>query len=139
MWHGVPVDLTCHKERAHCGRAIISQGQRQSKATIARTAGSRRAWLDRGDRDWATTELRSNNYDYRAKPGPGLRQTAVATAAEQLLACEIRIPVAAQLLSPLLFAPSQLSLMLAAHPTGSLLTNCLLDEPPDPGEQQRQL
>ena len=27
---GVPVDLTRHKERAYCGRAVISQSQRQS-------------------------------------------------------------------------------------------------------------
>ena len=26
---GVPVDLTHHKERAHCGRAVISQGRQQ--------------------------------------------------------------------------------------------------------------
>ena len=31
---GVPVDLTRHKERAHCGRAIISQGR--GRATITR-------------------------------------------------------------------------------------------------------
>ena len=65
---GVPVDLTRHKERADCGRAVISQGQRQSnnnyKATIAQTARSRHAWLGRGNRGWATTELRLNNYDY---------------------------------------------------------------------------
>ena len=92
---GIPVDLTCHKERAHCGCAVISQGQRRSnnyKATIARTAGSRRAWLGRGDCGWATTELRLNNYDYHTRPGPGLRRTAVATAAEWLpvYACRAR-------------------------------------------------
>ena len=76
-WRGFPVDLTRHKQRAHYDRAVISQGQRRSnnyKATIARTAGSRRAWLGRGDRGWATTELCLNNYDYRARPGPGLRR-----------------------------------------------------------------
>ena len=31
---GVPVDLTRHKERAHCGRAVISQGR--GGATIKR-------------------------------------------------------------------------------------------------------
>ena len=46
--HGVPVDIICHKERAHCGCAVNSQGQRRSnnyKATIARTAGSLYIWL----------------------------------------------------------------------------------------------
>ena len=74
---GVPVDLIRHKEGAHYDRAVISQGQRRSnsyKATIARTAGSRHAWLGRGDRSWATTELHFNNYDYRARPGPGEQQ-----------------------------------------------------------------
>ena len=36
-WHGVAVDLTRHKERPHCDRVVISQGQRRSnnyKATI---------------------------------------------------------------------------------------------------------
>ena len=88
----IPIDLTRHRERAHCGRPVISQGQRWSnnyKATIAPTAGSRRAWLGRGDRGWATTKLRLKNYDYRARPGtgPGLRRTAVATAAERLPVC----------------------------------------------------
>ena len=31
---GVPVDLTRHKERAHCGHAVISQGR--GGATITR-------------------------------------------------------------------------------------------------------
>ena len=87
---GVLVDLTRHKVRAHCGRAVISQDQRRSKATIARTAGSRHACLGRGDRSLATTELRLNNYDYRARPGPGLRRTAVVTAAERLPVCACR-------------------------------------------------
>ena len=48
---GSPEAQSAHlKERAHGGCAVISQGQKQSKATIARTAGSRRAWLGRGDR-----------------------------------------------------------------------------------------
>ena len=77
-----------------------------------RSLGPRRAWLlDRGDRGWATAELRLNNYDYRARPGPGLRRTAVATAAERLSVCACR----------------------------ARETACLLDEPPDPGEQQRRL
>ena len=82
---GIPVDLTLHKERAHCGRAVISQGQRQSnnyKATITRTAGS--------NAQLSTTELRLNNYDYRARLCPGLRRTAVATAAERLPVCACR-------------------------------------------------
>ena len=88
VWCGVPIDLVRHKEGAQCGRSVISQGQRRSnyKAMIARTAGSRRAWLGRGDRGWATTELRLNNYDYRARPGLGLRRT-VATVAERLPVC----------------------------------------------------
>ena len=96
--------LTSHvtQREAHCGRSIISQGQRRSnsyKATIARTAGSRRAWLGRGDRGWAITELRLNNYDYCAKPSPGLKRTAVATVAEQLPVCACRAKQTACLLS----------------------------------------
>ena len=37
-----------------------------------------------------STELRLNNYDYRDRPGPGLRRTAVATAAERLPVCVCR-------------------------------------------------
>ena len=74
---GVPIDLKRHKVRAHCGRAVISQGQQQLQGHDRSNSMSRRAWLGRGDRGWATTELRLNNYNYRSKPGPGLRRTAV--------------------------------------------------------------
>ena len=76
-----------HKERAHCGRAVIritrSRRSNNYKATIARTAGSRRACLGRGAVivGWAITELRLNNYDYvPCRARPGLRRTAVATS-----------------------------------------------------------
>ena len=77
------------------GHTVISQGQMRSnnyKATIARTARSRArcAWVGRGDHGWATTELCLNNYDYHARPGPGFRRTAVATAAERLPVCTYR-------------------------------------------------
>ena len=81
---GVRVDLTRHQERAtlwSCCHITRLRRSNNYKAMIART---RRAWLGRGDRGWATTELHLNNYDYRSKPGPGLRRTAVATASERL-------------------------------------------------------
>ena len=56
----------------------------------ARTARSRHALLGRGNRGWVTTELHLNNHDYRFRPGPGLRQTAVATAAQRLPVCACR-------------------------------------------------
>ena len=76
-----------HKERAHCGRTVIritrSRWSNNYKATIAQTAGSRRAWLGRGMAivGWAITELRLNNYDYvPCRARPSLRRTAVATS-----------------------------------------------------------
>ena len=48
------------------------------KATIAQTASSRRTWLGRGNRGWATTELRLNKYDYCTRPGPGLKRSVCA-------------------------------------------------------------
>ena len=75
-WHIVVV-LSYHKVEV----------EQQLKATITRTFWSRRAWLGKGDSGCATTELRLNNYDYCAKPGPGLRRTAVA---EQLPVCACR-------------------------------------------------
>ena len=71
VWCGVSVNLTRHKEKVHCDRAVISQGQKRSnnyEATIARTAGSRGAWLGRGDRDWATTELRLTTVPSQVRP-----------------------------------------------------------------------
>ena len=89
---GIPIDLNITKRRYIV--VVLSYlkvgAEQQLKATIAWTAGSRHAWLGRGDSGWATTELRLNNYDYCAKPGPGLRWTAVATAAEQLPVCACR-------------------------------------------------
>ena len=83
--------LSYHKAR---GRATITRPQ-----SLEQPGGSRRAWLGRGDRGWATTELCLNNYDYHAKPGPGLRRTAVATAAERLLVCACRAKQTASLMS----------------------------------------
>ena len=50
---GIPVDLTCHKERAHCGHTVISQGQ--GGITITRPRSFEQPGP--GAHGWATTEL----------------------------------------------------------------------------------
>ena len=68
------VVLSYHKVEAE---QQLQGHDRSNKACIARQRRSR----------LSETELHLNNYDYRAKPGPGLRRTAVATAAERLPVC----------------------------------------------------
>ena len=91
-----------------CCHITRSRRSNNYKATIARTAGSRRAWLGRGDWGWATTELRLNNSNMTTAPGQ------VQASGEQ-----------------------QWRQRWAA--TGMRMqgqTNCVLDEPPEPGEQR---
>ena len=82
-----------HKERVHCDRTVISQGRGRTTIKGHDRSNSQvqaRMGIGRGDSGCATIELRLNNYDYCAKPGPGLRRTAVATAAERLPVCACR-------------------------------------------------
>ena len=73
----------CHITRSESEQQLHVQGHDPAR--------SRCTWLGRGYRGWVTTELRlNNNYDYCAKPGPGLRRTEVATAAERLPVCACR-------------------------------------------------
>ena len=51
-----------------CCHITRSRWSNNYKATIAQTAGSRRAWLGRGDWGWATTELRLNNSNITTAP-----------------------------------------------------------------------
>ena len=66
----------------HCGRITRSEAEQHGLQGHNRSY-SRRAWLGRGDRG-CMGDCRLNNYNYRARLGPGLRRTAVVAAAERL-------------------------------------------------------
>ena len=90
----------------HCGHAIISQGQIRGRATSPRSLKLPGPGASRGDRGWADTELRLNNYDNRARS----RRQANSSDDNSWAATTLLMQDQA---------------------------NCLLDEPPDPGKQQR--
>ena len=88
---------------------VISRGQRRSNvSTITRTKNSRVQALDRGDQGLAATELRLDIYDNCARSRCQANSSISGWAATAICACM----------------------------QGQV--NCLLDEPTDPGKQQRQ-
>ena len=92
---GAASPLTSYVTKRGHTVVVLSYHKVRGGATITRLrslepARSRRTWLGRGDCGWVTTELHLYNYVYRARPGPGLRRTAVATAAERLPVCTCR-------------------------------------------------
>ena len=70
------------------GHTVVVLSYNKVRARGGAATGSRRVWLGMQRRS------RLGNYrtplDYRARPGPGLRRTAVATAAERLPVCTCR-------------------------------------------------